>query len=721
MATKLKNIRHTNNDEEPYNRRMHPIKSWIAFFLAVNMALIAVIGVVGVFVYSFSSNVSTVLNALKASVPTVNIYEADEYGEIMISYATALGNYITSDNEFYSTDSYLGSLESEINNGNIIVYAKNNDTGKEYGRNTPFDDYHRNGILFTDGEFYFITPDKAGADTLTATALRNKNDIEGEVKLDDMNLHAAVYQYSFAPVGNLTKQVSTPMVSELFGENDITIYVLALDNDEIDSGYGARLSSLKRTLTIVNAAFSACIVYALLLIFLIVYASISRPDRIYANEKIAEFLDLLWLEIKLVFSAAVLFVAPSALLDFYFNDIIYMTLTAILLMWLLYFVGIDLRHNGLKRCFSHNIFASGKVYLGKHIEKAVNGYNQSLRDAPLTKAMRKKFLTYAAVMVADLIFIGAWAAYWIYDQDFLGFIIAVAFALLGVYYTRHYIKSADETYREIMQMSHKISSIRNGVESEPLNFPATSLLSNTADNLNDIQGGIRTAVEEQMKSERMKIELVTNVSHDIKTPLTSLVSYTELLSNCEDMPDEAKDYVSILKEKLKRLTELIGNLFDLSRATSNEMELVKDEIDFKKLVNQVDAQFSDSIEESTLKFIYRMPDEPVMLYTDGAKIHRVVENLYINALKYSLEGSRVYVSLMPTTFGGAEFSITNVSREEIDYTAEEIMARFVRGDKTRSTEGSGLGLAIARSFTELCGGQFAIDLNGDVFKVTITF
>jgi len=743
LATKLKNTRHSETGGFPEGKRLHPIRSWIAFFLAVNMIILAVAMVAFVIISWLDNDFSVDIDLLKASLPTVDIFKSDEYRKAVTDYVRLLGNYVTdeyapsdedsvesgyfdeSGKHYQVVNPYLSSLkagltelENELNSENVIVYAKNNGTGEEFHRNSSANELYKNGILYTDGEWYYITPSFAGQISLSATPLDKNNNVTGTIELEESSLYASLQKNTTEHTESFSRDLQSPLTEAIFKDNDITLYILTADNDSIDIGYSTRLSLAKRTLTIVSIAFYACTACAALMIFLIVYSIIRRTDRVYANSRIAEFLDLLWIEVKLGICVVILFIAPG--FEWFFFDILFLMSLALILFWVLYLTGIDLRYNGFKRTVTHNIFISVKVRADKIIAAAVRDYNEKLRDAPFTKSMRKKFLTYAVFMAVDLFFFAITLMILVSGGDFLAFLFAGGFVALGIHITQRFMKSNDVTFREITAMSSKIHSIRNGAESEPLVFPADSLLSTTAASLNDIQSGIKTAVEEQMKSERMKIELVTNVSHDIKTPLTSLVSYTELLSKCDDMPDEANDYVTILKEKLKRLTELIGNLFDLSRAASNEMEIVREEIDLRKLVNQVDAQFTDSIEESTLKFVYRTPDEPVMLLTDGAKIHRVIENLYINVLKYSLEGSRVYVSLVPTSVGGAEFSITNISREEIDYTSEEIMARFVRGDKTRTTEGSGLGLAIARSFTELCGGQFSIDLNGDVFKVSVT-
>ena len=235
----------------------------------------------------------------------------------------------------------------------------------------------------------------------------------------------------------------------------------------------------------------------------------------------------------------------------------------------------------------------------------------------------------------------------------------------------------------------------------------------------DINRGFNESFEEQMKSERMKVALITNVSHDLKTPLTSIISYIDLLSK-EDLPESARDYVRILGEKAGRLNNMVSDLFDLAKSTSGSMPVDIDKLDLKKLIEQTLADMGDRIENSGLVFRVRLPENPMLIFADGKKLYRVFQNVIDNALKYSLQGTRVYISLEETE-GMAVATVKNTAGYEMDFTAEEILQRFARGDKSRTSEGSGLGLSIAESFTRLCGGRFRVDIDGDLFKVTVSF
>lgn len=229
---------------------------------------------------------------------------------------------------------------------------------------------------------------------------------------------------------------------------------------------------------------------------------------------------------------------------------------------------------------------------------------------------------------------------------------------------------------------------------------------------------LEKTMKEQMEAERMKLELITNVSHDLKTPLTSIINYVQLLKN-EEMSEDAKTYVQIIDQKSERLRNMVLDVFAISKAAAGQLEVDMQQLDFGKLIAQTVADMDQEIQESTVAFKLDMPQEPVEIITDGNRMFRVFQNLIDNALKYSLAYSRVYISL--NCHGNqAVASIKNVSRDElnskVDYTD-----RFVRGDQNRSEPGSGLGLAIAKSFTEYCGGTFDISADADLFCANVTF
>lgn len=239
------------------------------------------------------------------------------------------------------------------------------------------------------------------------------------------------------------------------------------------------------------------------------------------------------------------------------------------------------------------------------------------------------------------------------------------------------------------------------------------------DNFNNIGSNLDNAIEDAVKSERLKTELITNVSHDLKTPLTSILNYSDLLSKEDNSQEEAREYAKIINEKSNKLKVLIEDLFEVSKASSNNIELDRQELDFNSLVAQSIGEWEDKIKENNIEIISNLPEEKVMLNIDGQKFSRVLDNLFSNISKYALENSRVYVDLRDE--GGVKLTIKNISKYPLNISAEELMERFTRGEKSRTTSGSGLGLSIASSFVRAHGASFDIDIDGDLFKVTIEF
>ena len=237
--------------------------------------------------------------------------------------------------------------------------------------------------------------------------------------------------------------------------------------------------------------------------------------------------------------------------------------------------------------------------------------------------------------------------------------------------------------------------------------------------LNSLAGAAQTAADQRMKSERMKTELITNVSHDIKTPLTSIINFVDLMKK-PHTEEEGTEYLAVLDRQSQRLKKLIDDLMDMSKASSGTMGVTLTRIDAVEAVNQALGEFADKLEKARLTPVFRHPEEPVIMEADGKHLWRILSNVLGNAVKYALPDTRLYVDLMVLQ-GKAVLAIKNISREQLNVNAEELMERFVRGDASRNTEGSGLGLNIAKSLVELQGGQMELTVDGDLFKVTMVF
>ena len=240
-----------------------------------------------------------------------------------------------------------------------------------------------------------------------------------------------------------------------------------------------------------------------------------------------------------------------------------------------------------------------------------------------------------------------------------------------------------------------------------------------ARDLNALADVAVVAAQKQMKSERMKTELITNVSHDIKTPLTSIINYVDLLNKAET-EEERETYLEVLSRQSQQLKKLIEDLMEMSKASTGNMNVDIISVNAAEAINQALGEFADKLDRAQLIPVFRQPDTPIYMQADGRLAWRVMSNLLSNAVKYALPGTRVYIDLMELE-GKVIISMKNISREELNVSADELLERFVRGDTARNTEGSGLGLNIAQSLMEIQKGQLQLLVDGDLFKVTLVF
>nr|MBQ4453213.1 HAMP domain-containing histidine kinase [Clostridia bacterium] len=241
-----------------------------------------------------------------------------------------------------------------------------------------------------------------------------------------------------------------------------------------------------------------------------------------------------------------------------------------------------------------------------------------------------------------------------------------------------------------------------------------------ADDLMHIRDGLSRAVDERMKSERLRTELITNVSHDIKTPLTSIINYVDLLSR-EDLPEgNAAEYVEVLQRQSERLKKLTDDLVEASKASTGNLPVALEQLDLGVLTDQLQGEYAERLTEKNLELIVRKPDKAVFVQADPRHLWRVLDNLMVNVLKYAMAGTRVYLDLEYENNRPA-LCLRNISAEPLNVRPEELTERFVRGDSARSTEGSGLGLAIAASLCRLQNIELSITTDGDLFKVSLQF
>ena len=296
----------------------------------------------------------------------------------------------------------------------------------------------------------------------------------------------------------------------------------------------------------------------------------------------------------------------------------------------------------------------------------------------------------------------------------IGILLLIIFWIWVYYKMKKYIIQQDKiknALKEIYEGKQEVYLSTDELE---------GVLKEMAIYVNDIAGGFSNAIAESMKSERLKTELITNVSHDIKTPLTSIINYVDLLKKEEIENDKIKEYIEILDKKSQRLKKLTEDLIEASKVSSGSVKLNIESINIKELFNQCIGEFKDKFEEKNLKIEVSMPNKEIRINADNRYMYRIIENLFSNITKYALEASRVYID-MEEEQRNLKISIKNISKDKLNISSDELMQRFVRGDRSRYTEGSGLGLSIAKSLTELQGGTFNISIDGDLFKVDMTW
>jgi signal transduction histidine kinase len=304
---------------------------------------------------------------------------------------------------------------------------------------------------------------------------------------------------------------------------------------------------------------------------------------------------------------------------------------------------------------------------------------------------------------------------WRYSSIFgfmLSGLLLIGFNVAAVYF-------AAKSLRNLTQIMEAAKELASGNLDYPLNINEMSAaFAGFAENLLGIQRGLKKAVAEAVKGERMKTELITNVSHDLKTPLTSIINYVDLLKK-EDLENQnALNYIGVLEEKAARLKQLIEDLIEASKASSGNLNVSKEKVDMHQLVMQAYGEYEEKIVKAGLDIRINTEEKELFVLADGKHLWRIIENLLSNALKYSMPNSRVYVNIEKSQNYGT-LTIKNVSNFPLEITPEQLTERFVRGDASRTTEGSGLGLSIAQGLTNLQGGRFKVDIDGDLFKVTV--
>ncbi len=359
----------------------------------------------------------------------------------------------------------------------------------------------------------------------------------------------------------------------------------------------------------------------------------------------------------------------------------------------------------IKRIKAKKFIKSFLIYkIGKWCFDKIQGWLRTINQkATENKRIFWYYLLFIiiSIMLASLFYTG------------IAIILLIGFWIWAYYQIKKYILEQEKIKNALKDIYEGKSNDVHLNESE-----LRGALKEMAIYVNDIASGFSNAINESLKSERLKTELITNVSHDIKTPLTSIINYVDLLKKENIQDEKVKEYIDILDKKSQRLKKLTEDLVEASKVSSGNVKLNLENINIKELFNQTTGEFKDRFEEKNLIIETTIPNDNIKINADSRYLYRIIENLFSNITKYALEGSRVYIDIIEKE-KIVDISIKNISKDKLNISSDELMQRFVRGDKSRYTEGSGLGLSIAKSLTELQGGTFDIIIDGDLFKVHI--
>ena len=379
----------------------------------------------------------------------------------------------------------------------------------------------------------------------------------------------------------------------------------------------------------------------------------------------------------------------------------------LIIVWIIYFKSLDEKKALITNSITYNIC---RFFI--NIIKNIIKYKNKL---PLIK--RLILVELVIVIIVGLMFIFLYTT-WYWQDPFFMLIAIIGFLTLSLIIITGIILNKIDYLDNIIEGTKKIKS---GNINHKIEVKGNDRLATFAQDINNLSEGLESAIDEKFKSERMKAELITNVSHDLKTPLTSIINYVDLIKKEENIqPEYLKDYINVLDNKSKRLKVLIEDLFEASKASSGNIELNIEKLDLNQLLRQSIGENEEKLTNSNLNLKVNLLKEPVYINCDGKRMYRVFENLLINISKYSLENTRVYID-MKVDEDKVYLSFKNISAYELNFEADEIIERFRRGDLSRNTEGSGLGLAIARDLVELQDGEFHIQIDGDLFKVNLEF
>ena len=645
--------------------------------------------------------------------------------------------------KYFSSDIFVGDYINTLSNiANVLIHDKENYTCKQDGETKIYYlyNYYNKGVKINNtdiNEMYFLIIYKNQAitnvseDTIASIKQyinENKETkkvsiIDGKIATESeaMKQYGSKYLDSFSFLYYTTdtqrtdKQLSDGRYIEYVYPKvqDFEIYSSYKEKLDINSERQIMNKFVGKTVQFEKIAYVifpiSIAVTILLLLYLII--TIGRKDE-KGKIELNDF-DKIPLEIIIFFSVIISGVPFIPLMS---EEIDYnmVVSTGITIYLTIYILTVIVLNTIIKRIKSKTLYET--TIIGKIIKLIIK---LGKKAANRCKNIWNTLIYSPKTTIKTITIIGILAIFWtivimlFYGSGFLPLVI-IALIISAIY-------GAVRITKEYSQIERKLKEITEGNNQNELDEKGfIPYFQTTIKYLNDISGGFEKAIQERMKSEKLKTELITNVSHDIKTPLTSIINYTDLLKKENIENEKAKEYINILDNKSQRLKKLTEDLVEASKISTGNVTLNLEKINIVELTKQALGEFEDRFNKKGLQVIMDSEKNNFQILADSRYMYRIIENLFSNISKYAMENSRVYIDIKNKE-NKVYLELKNISKDKLNISAEELMQRFVRGDKSRTTEGSGLGLSIAQNLTELQKGKFKLKLDGDLFKVELIF
>lgn len=647
----------------------------IAYFLVPVFGIMLIASIVGL----------SIMDADIRLKNAENYYETKLFSEQYLNQIYKNYYETTYNTTYYEYDGSQVKLHVNEKNENPITYYSNNNTNFYYLIvNT------KNNEVVTNVTHTMRTDSIEGIKQELAGNAVYWNYENGKVQTSITNLKLEDIRYTFE--------------FESLMKEDVNIYTILLDDLPYSDSYsiskaGYDLAIKANDLAPILIPISAVCLSICAVIILRGIGRVAKQEQIYLN-----WLDKWKLEIVLLIGLIIIAIGSLFFIAIKSRIRTLMITGGLVGSIIIYLAGILMLETLVKRLKTHTTIKSTILYSICH------GIKQVIDS--------RKMTTKLSLLYWGFCILGFWfTAVMVTQSDSSAAMWALLLFILGVA-TYWYLFKKRKQFDEIQQALKSIYEGNTNIDLDSSQMQG--VLKQLAVYVEDIAGGLSNAVNESLKSERLKTELITNVSHDIKTPLTSIINYVDLLKK-EKMPNEkCSEYLMILENKSQRLKKLTEDLVEASKASSGNIKLKMEKINVGELVKQVSGEFEDKFKARQLEEIITIPEKPIFIKADGRYMYRVLENMYSNAAKYAMENTRIYMDVIEQQTS-VVIQMKNISQEKLNISAEELMQRFVRGDSSRNTEGSGLGLSIASSLTGLQEGKFHIYLDGDLFKITIGF